>query len=87
MHGLQKALWLPEAKGGFVVGAKPIQMPGAGELLVKIEAVALNSVSFVQSPARFPAICSWSCAGRMADTEVRLCKQGQKPALHSSFMF
>jgi NADPH:quinone reductase-like Zn-dependent oxidoreductase len=47
MHGLQEVLWLPEAKGRFVVGAKPIQKPGPGELLVKIEAVALNSVSFV----------------------------------------
>jgi NADPH:quinone reductase-like Zn-dependent oxidoreductase len=56
MHGLQEALWLPEAKGEFVVGAKPIQKPGPGELLVRIEAVALNSVSSVQSQARFPAV-------------------------------
>jgi hypothetical protein len=53
MYGLQQALWLPEAKGRFVVGARAIERPGPGELLVKIEAVALNTVSFVNATRVF----------------------------------
>jgi NADPH:quinone reductase-like Zn-dependent oxidoreductase len=45
MSGQQKALWLKEAKGDFVVGPKAIDKPGSGELLVKVEATALNPVS------------------------------------------
>jgi hypothetical protein len=47
MSGQQKALWLKEAKAEFAVGPKPIDKPGPGELLVKIEATALNPVSTV----------------------------------------
>jgi NADPH:quinone reductase-like Zn-dependent oxidoreductase len=47
MSGQQKALWLKEAKGKLVVGPKAIDKPGHGELLVKIEATALNPVSTV----------------------------------------
>jgi NADPH:quinone reductase-like Zn-dependent oxidoreductase len=43
----QKALWLKAAQGEFEVGPKPIDKPGPHELLVKIEATALNPVSFV----------------------------------------
>jgi hypothetical protein len=47
MTGQQKALWLEKAQGKFVVGPKHIDKPGHGELLVKIEATALNPVSFL----------------------------------------
>jgi NADPH:quinone reductase-like Zn-dependent oxidoreductase len=47
MSGQQKALVLKEAKGKFAVGPVPIVKPGSGELLVKIEATALNPVSSV----------------------------------------
>jgi hypothetical protein len=45
MSGQQKALWLKEAKGELAVGPKAIDKPGSGELLVKVEATALNPVS------------------------------------------
>jgi NADPH:quinone reductase-like Zn-dependent oxidoreductase len=45
MSGQQKALWLKEEKGEFAVGPRSIDKPGSGELLVKIEATALNPVS------------------------------------------
>lgn len=38
----QKALYLDSAGGEFVVKTKEIQKPGAGEVLVKIFATALN---------------------------------------------
>jgi NADPH:quinone reductase-like Zn-dependent oxidoreductase len=45
MSGQQKVLWLKEANGELSVGPKAIDKPGAGELLVKVEAAALNPVS------------------------------------------
>jgi NADPH:quinone reductase-like Zn-dependent oxidoreductase len=54
MCGQQKALWLKEEKGEFAVGPRSIDKPGSGELLVKIEATALNPVStIVRARAHF----------------------------------
>jgi NADPH:quinone reductase-like Zn-dependent oxidoreductase len=40
----QKALWLMEKQAEFELGPKPIEAPSTGELLVKVEATALNPV-------------------------------------------
>jgi NADPH:quinone reductase-like Zn-dependent oxidoreductase len=40
----QKALWLKEKQAEFELGPKPIEEPSPGELLVKVEATALNPV-------------------------------------------
>jgi NADPH:quinone reductase-like Zn-dependent oxidoreductase len=55
MSGQQKALWLEKAQGKFVVSSKHIDKPGHGELLVKIEATALNPVSFLVIATRTSA--------------------------------
>ena len=41
-----KALYLKAAQGEYKVEDKPIPKPGAGELLVKITATALNPVDW-----------------------------------------
>ncbi|KZT28343.1 medium-chain dehydrogenase/reductase like protein [Neolentinus lepideus HHB14362 ss-1] len=65
---LQKALFLQEKFGSFAVGAKDVPTPGAGELLVRIEATALNPVDWkIQKYGRwiekYPAILGCEVAG------------------------
>src|SRR6267378_4345433 len=64
----QQALILDSKQGTFVVGSREIPKPGAGELLVKIKAAALNPVDwkiqkygiFVDS---YPAVLGTDIAG------------------------
>jgi NADPH:quinone reductase-like Zn-dependent oxidoreductase len=48
----QKALWLKEERAEFELGPKPIDAPGPGELLVKVEATALNPVGVAVNARR-----------------------------------
>jgi hypothetical protein len=47
MSTQQKALWLPEPGGVFEIGTKDVAKPGPGQLLVKVEAAALNPVGHI----------------------------------------
>lgn len=42
----QKALWLPEVGEEFTLGTTDIPEPGPGEVLVKLEASALNPLDW-----------------------------------------
>ncbi|TFK71476.1 GroES-like protein [Pluteus cervinus] len=71
----QKALYLLEAKGRLAVGDAPIYNPGAGELLVKLYATALNPVDwkfieqdvFVQFLSSYPAVVGSDGAGEVVE--------------------
>ncbi|TFY57584.1 hypothetical protein EVJ58_g6935 [Rhodofomes roseus] len=64
----QKALYLTSKHGQFEVGTAPIHKPGPGQLVVKIEAAALNPVDWrVQAwgilVEKFPAILGEDLSG------------------------
>ena len=64
----QKALLLDAKFGKFVVGTIPVPKPGPGEILVKIQAAALNPVDWkVQKYGifadKFPAVLGMDIAG------------------------
>jgi NADPH:quinone reductase-like Zn-dependent oxidoreductase len=66
----QKALWLQEERAEFELGAKPIDTPGPGELLVKVEATALNPVGVAMDARRtFHSRCFDRSTGRSKNTE------------------
>ncbi|KAG6906745.1 hypothetical protein DXG01_012297 [Tephrocybe rancida] len=46
MPATQKALYLDTKSGPFVLGEQPVPKPGSGQLLVRIEATALNPVDW-----------------------------------------
>jgi len=65
---MQKAVILPEAKASFIVDTVPIPKPGPGELLVKVQATALNPADWkIQKYAiaieKYPAVLGWDAAG------------------------
>ncbi|TFK47715.1 GroES-like protein [Heliocybe sulcata] len=67
----QKALFLKEKQGAWEVSATSIPEPGAGDLLVKIEATALNPVDWkIQKydwlVEEYPAIVGTDAAGEVA---------------------
>ena len=64
----QKALFLRAAKGDFYLGSTNVDKPGPGEVLVRIEATALNPVDWkIQTSGYFitewPAILGTDSAG------------------------
>ncbi|EKM48037.1 uncharacterized protein PHACADRAFT_52376, partial [Phanerochaete carnosa HHB-10118-sp] len=64
----QKALYLPQAKGQFVIRERDIEEPGHGEVLVEIHAAALNSgewkiQAFEILITEYPAILGADAAG------------------------
>lgn len=71
MSSSQKALLLERTGGTFVEGTRPIPKPGAGELLVKIKAFALNPIDWklqdiafpFMEGAKFPAVLGSDIAG------------------------
>lgn len=68
MTGTQKALFLESKCGEFKVGENSIPTPGAGQLLVRIEATGLNPIDWkVQEYGifleKFPAILGTDIAG------------------------
>jgi NADPH:quinone reductase-like Zn-dependent oxidoreductase len=66
----QKALWLKEKQAEFELGPKPIDTPGPGELLVKVEATALNPVGVAVAARRDSrSCCLASPTGRSRSTD------------------
>jgi NADPH:quinone reductase-like Zn-dependent oxidoreductase len=70
--GYHSALFLQSKFGSFEVGREETPRPGPGQLLVKIEAAALNPLDwkiqkfgvFVED---FPAVLGWDVAGVVED--------------------
>jgi hypothetical protein len=71
MSTQQKALWLPEPGGVFKVGTKDVAKPGPGELLVKVEAAALNPVGQIGA-LRHSNLTHTACAGRLEGSDVQI---------------
>ncbi|KAG1844069.1 chaperonin 10-like protein [Suillus subalutaceus] len=68
MSPRQKALFLPKKQGNFEIGSRSIPSPGVGQLLVKIQSVALNPVDYkIKETGMFvthyPAILGTDIAG------------------------
>ncbi|KAJ7626211.1 GroES-like protein [Roridomyces roridus] len=68
----QKALLLPQKQGQFVVDNWPIPSPGHGEVLIKVQATALNPVDWKMRKVgflidKYPAVFGWDFSG---DVEV-----------------
>ncbi|KAL0577174.1 hypothetical protein V5O48_004813 [Marasmius crinis-equi] len=68
----QKALYLKEKHGAFVVSQRDIPVPGVGELLVKVHAAALNPIDWkiqeygmVIGDDQYPAIIGEDVAGEV----------------------
>jgi len=64
----QKALIIKEEKAPFTLGTLPVPKPGAGQILIKIKAAALNPVDWKQQKYGFriesyPAVLGWELAG------------------------
>lgn len=53
-----QALWLRSRRGRWAVGAAPVPSAGAGEIVVRVRAVAVNPVDAVPSVARL-IIAPW----------------------------
>ncbi|KAG2074195.1 GroES-like protein [Suillus decipiens] len=69
----QKALFLSEKQGNFELGSRRIPSPGAGQLLVKIQSVALNPVDYkIKDTGMFlthyPAVLGSDIAGIVEET-------------------
>ena len=68
----QKALLLQSKLGQFAVDAVPVSKPGSGEILVKVEAAALNPLDWkVQTLGliveKYPAILGFDASGTIAE--------------------
>lgn len=68
MTSTQKALYIPEKFGAFVIRETEVYTPGPGEVLVKIQATALNPIDWaVQKMGviveKYPAILGYDIAG------------------------
>jgi NADPH:quinone reductase-like Zn-dependent oxidoreductase len=68
----QKALYLAEKFGEYIVGDVPVPKPGKGEVLLKIIATSLNPVDwFIKKYGlfieKFPAILGLDLAGVVED--------------------
>lgn len=64
----QQALVLEQKQGTFVVSQRPIPRPGAGELVVKVQAAGLNPVDWkIQATGflveEYPAVLGSDIAG------------------------
>jgi len=68
----QKALLLPKAKGDFIIGTIPVPKPGPGEILLKVQATALNPVDWkIQTYGffidKFPAVLGTDLSGTVEE--------------------
>lgn len=71
MSPVNEALWLESRRGTFRVGPAPIPVPGPGEIVVEVDAVALNPVDampafarrFVYPWLRYPTVLGTDVAG------------------------
>ena len=55
----QKALFLQEPRGNFVIQTKDVPTPGHGEILVKIHAIALNNAEWKIQKFALPFITKY----------------------------
>lgn len=83
----QKALLLMKAKGAFELQTIPIPVPEEGEVLVKVEAAALNPIDWkIQEydvflkPEEYPALLGTDVAGEVVDVAeaVKNVKKGDR---------
>ncbi|KAH9936498.1 chaperonin 10-like protein [Fomitopsis serialis] len=86
----QKALFLTSKQGSFEVRTAPVPKPGPDQLLIKIEAAALNPVDWrVQAwgilVEKFPAILGEDLAGTVVDVGegVTKYKKGDRVATYA----
>ena len=68
MSATQKALVLPEKFGQFTIQEAPIPSPGPGELVIKVQAAALNPVDWKMRKydievGGYPAVVGYDLAG------------------------
>lgn len=90
----QKALWLPRIGAKFVLGKNKIPEPGPGEVLVKLEASALNPLDVrIQKSGFFavkeyPAVLGEEGAGVVQEVgdEVTNVTQGDEVSVTLSPM-
>lgn len=87
----QKALWLPEVGAEFRLGKTDIPEPGPGEVLIKLEATALNPLEWKTQQSGFfmvkeyPAIVGEDGAGvvQKVGDGVTCLSQGDKVSVLS----
>jgi NADPH:quinone reductase-like Zn-dependent oxidoreductase len=65
---MQNAITIPEKFGQFTSATRPIPTPGPRELLIKVQAVALNPIDWKNRKYSFlldqyPAVVGWDTAG------------------------
>lgn len=68
----QKAIFLTEAKGSFEIHTVNVSKPGPGQILMKIEATALNPVDYMVQETglwveEFPTILGCEAAGTVEE--------------------
>lgn len=68
----QKALLLTKAKDTFVVDTIPVPRPGPGEVLIKVQAAALNPVDWKMQAydffiTKFPAVLGYDMSGTVEE--------------------
>ncbi|KAH7886903.1 chaperonin 10-like protein [Phlebopus sp. FC_14] len=89
----QKALWLKKVFGEFTLGTNPVPHPGTGEVLVKLEASALNPADWkvqkfgLQLVKKYPAVIGADGAGvvEQVGEGVNNFVKGDKIFFQSSF--
>ncbi|KAG2366499.1 GroES-like protein [Suillus spraguei] len=88
----QKALFLSEKLGNFELGSRSIPSPGAGQLLVKIQSVALNPVDYKIRDygvfvTHYPAILGADIAGTVEELGegVNSFRKGDRVLAHGKF--
>ncbi|KAH6913541.1 chaperonin 10-like protein [Coprinopsis sp. MPI-PUGE-AT-0042] len=90
----QKALLLTEAKGPLELQTIPIPVPKEGEVLVKVEAAALNPVDWkirdygmFLKPEEYPALLGTDVAGEVVDVAdgVKNVKKGDQVLFQGTF--
>ncbi len=76
------ALWLPKRGAKFEVGLAPYTPPGAGEVVVRVRAVAVNPVDGIPGPAyrlilpwlTFPAVIGGDVAGEVVEAGANVTR-------------
>ncbi|MDQ7809803.1 zinc-binding alcohol dehydrogenase family protein [Amycolatopsis sp. A133] len=76
MNENNEALWMRRPGAALAVGPAPYTPPGAGEVVVRVRAIALNPVDNLPGPLyrlvhrglTYPAIIGWDVAGEVVQT-------------------
>jgi NADPH:quinone reductase-like Zn-dependent oxidoreductase len=87
------ALWLPRRGAAFEVGPAPYTHPAAGEIVVRVRAIAVNPVDGIPGPAyrlimpwlTFPAVVGGDVAGEVVEVgpQVTRLKPGDRVVGHA----